>query len=427
MKNKGYGLYVKSKGLPVDEHDLNTHGEYVPYQYIVIQKHIEKILTSHKFLISLAFNFDESKSTLIAGFGLFLNIKDGKGREGVHYVHAVELNEVSHLFSVVLHFVRMLNTSSIMEFYFNELNSITNNEDEFSIVIDRLCDRIEDCEYIGQEKVNVSNKRPEFAEIIHDCSGGSAMAWLTFAKLATNRRSNWDVYDVIESNRLITKISPPTSSKSILASELFYCESFSYLDSPKVEVEANVSQPVPVENENSVFDQPKEDTPEIELKSFEGISESNKDYIKYFRPPLAYPLAIAIIASFVIYILIANLVKSEIAQLKIELVNNNNQYASQHSGLIKNNNEIKTLVPSLKMNEQEKLDSAKRLIDRVLYSIGSQGNRLTISELMLANEQVGNFDEKTAVIIKNLIQNFQIYDSNKSFKLESNEVSEMLN
>ena len=61
-----------------------------------------------------------------------------------------------------------------------------------------------------------------------------------------------------------------------------------------------------------------------------------------------------------------------------------------------------------------------------MTSIKGSGNKLTKDELNAAILHIDTFDIKTINIIKNLIDNFTIYDSDSSSKLDSKEIINLI-
>ncbi|OFX54954.1 MAG: hypothetical protein A2046_05075 [Bacteroidetes bacterium GWA2_30_7] len=438
--SKGYCLYIKND-KKFKEHDLNVYNEHVPCNYISIQKHIEKILFSYKLPVSISFNFDNSTTKLIVGFGLFLNIEDDKGREGIVYIHAVEINDINHLYSVILHFIKVLSPASIKEFYLKKLNDVAIGKSDVSSTLESLCNKLEEYKFVQRNETDIANKELTFSKIIHDCSGGSTMAWWFFADLLNNNSTNWEVFDDIESNgKLSTQLFPSINNESIDASDLFNIGIGNRLIASTTEPISNSMKEEPINKEiydgmetTDISEKATTDNETEVQKKTPEIKKIIPFNLKYYFILL---LSIICLILLIINSLFINSLISDVAQLQDLTKNGKHQIELLYSDIKNNKNEKSNENGSQLSNENEKRlsklynyiknENAQNFINRLLTSIKGSGNKLTKDELNAAILHIDTFDIKTINIIKNLIDNFTIYDSDSSSKLDSKEIINLI-
>lgn len=419
--SKGYCLYIKENNK-FQEHDLNVHNEYVPYNYISIQNHIEKILLSFKLPVSLSFNFDNSTNKLMVGFGLFLNIADDMGREGIVYIHAVEINGINHLYSIVLHFIKVLSPTSIKEFYFKKLYELANEGTNVSSILNNLCNKLEENKFVQKNESIFLKMNHDFSKIIHDCAGGSSIAWLTFAELLNNKKIKWEVFDDIEtSGKLSTQLNPLINNESIYTSELFQIsiENRKIL-SNKGTITNNIKE-VPITNENCK-EADIENTSVLEV--IEETSKKKKKYAINIKTYLIILLSIIFLIFLIVNRLAINSLKYNFVELQVLIKKDKHQIEILDS-MIKNKKADNDKFLQ-KQNNFIKSQNAQLFINNLLLSIKGSGSKLTKDELKAAKQHIDTSDIKTIKIITNLIDNFDIYDSDKSSKLDSKEIIDLI-
>jgi len=458
LYSKGYCLYIKEKNI-FEENEINVVNEKVPQAFILIQKKIERILFSNKLPVSLSFNYDVLREKLLIGFGILLNIPDDKGREGIVYIHCVELSDTNHLFSIVLQIIKSLSISNINNIYQKNLRKIANENIDILSSLKLLCSQVDDYKYISPNYIKNASSNTIYSKIIHDCSGGASIAWLTFSfYLNNNKNNNWEVFDYIEKDGTIsTTLNPINKINVTTASELLIVfqenNIFSNLSNSKINTEEDsknyddnkfytdigkiasksetpelISDNIPIELTNEIETNLK--TGEIYLNPNDKNDKLPKRKIGFIVKVMNinWNILLFIIILFTFFMSLDSFImykfnhelstlKSKIYQdsIKIELLRTNNHTNSKP--------EMQTKTSS---NHTSEIVGGRDFIREILTSIDGKGKQLTKIELQKALNHYVKIDTIMSRRITYLFNSFEKFDSDKNLKLDSLEIMKAL-
>lgn len=179
----------------VAEEPLDVPSSNVPHVYLQVQHRVDAFteLTGRSWCMAMA--YDGPTQTAAVGFGSLFRLADDRGRTGITYLHAVVLTRPTLIPAVVLGVIRFLNPT----------------------VIDQL---LESVGQVAQQQVGADDfvawaaehlragippeappSRPfagagsRINEVVHDCGGASAVAWLTLAGNLSGDGESWEVFD----------------------------------------------------------------------------------------------------------------------------------------------------------------------------------------------------------------------------------------
>lgn len=195
---RGYTAYAGGAKESLHEQDLWVSTPHVSESMVKAKRHVYDALSESKLPVSMAFRHDEGALPVVAYGCIFPKLKDDKGREGLIFLHAIELNDPAELAAAVDVILQRLGPDALRRMN-DRLGRMALAPDQPRELGQRVCARVE--ELIGDRFATWTPpdvRTNDLGMIVHDCIDGASWAWRVFAYALTGASPGWSVYDVIE-------------------------------------------------------------------------------------------------------------------------------------------------------------------------------------------------------------------------------------
>lgn len=98
---KGYTLLVQAESGYYEELRLGVHSDALPGNYLPAQERIDSILETQVSRWHFCASRALPLSRPVLAYGCLLSMEDDKGRKGISFIHAVEIDSMSAAESVL--------------------------------------------------------------------------------------------------------------------------------------------------------------------------------------------------------------------------------------------------------------------------------------------------------------------------------------
>lgn len=205
---RGYTAYAGGLKEGLQEQPLWVVTPAVSSSMIKAKRQVHDALNEQRLPVSMAFCHDEGANPIVAYGCLFPRLKDDKGREGLVFLHAIELNDPSELAPTVDVILQRLAPDALkrMNVYIGSMAIAPEQPRELG---QRVCERVE--KLIRERLATWSTPRVEATDlgvVVHDCLDGGPWAWRVFSYALTGAPPGWSVFDTMEGNVPRTSRTP---------------------------------------------------------------------------------------------------------------------------------------------------------------------------------------------------------------------------
>jgi len=218
---RGY-ILLAGEEFQYAEFPLDIQSRGISNNYLSAQRRIDRImakLNAPRWYFSVV-NLYANELPVVA-YGCFLSSEDDKGRVGISFIHAVEVDGNSRLDEVVACIVRLLSQQNI-----DEISKLLSNLAKGFSTLDEgirfLTNQFNS--FYRRLAMQPLSKAQAINSIQHDCGGASAVAWLAMASSHFNIPLPWEIYEEYSSHSglIITKSSYKGALKQYLLSEYLH-------------------------------------------------------------------------------------------------------------------------------------------------------------------------------------------------------------
>lgn len=246
---RGY-ILLAGEEFQYEEFPLDVQSYGISNNFLSAQRRIDRImakLNTPRWYFSIA-NLYANELPVVA-YGCFLSSEDEKGRIGISFIHAVEVDSNSRLDEVMACIVRLLSQQNI-----DEISKLLSNLAKGLSTLDEVIRFLTNQFNSSYRRLTIQplSKAQAINSIQHDCGGASAVAWLAMASSHFNIPVPWEIYEEYSSysGLIITKSSYTGSLKQYLLSEYLHKAINFY----ELAQNQNVSYPVTRQNTSDSLD-----------------------------------------------------------------------------------------------------------------------------------------------------------------------------
>jgi hypothetical protein len=191
---KGYTLYSGETLLSYQEYNLGIKSDGISKNYLAAQERLDSLMekqVSRWYLAVAKITINENP---IVAYGCFLSAKDDKDRSGIRFIHAIESTSDWNAEDIVLAIIQMLSPKNT-----NKIRELISGVAIGNSIINDLTDYI--ASVCKKQDFNDSDTSPPYLntrpikEIKQDCSGATALAWLTMTISHSNTPPPWEIYE----------------------------------------------------------------------------------------------------------------------------------------------------------------------------------------------------------------------------------------
>lgn len=222
LNTSGHG-YLRFTGDPESgfrQRSFSNETNEVPRSYGSAERRLEEFLEKRKSPWSLTFRHDSGDLPLVA-YGGFLEAPDERGRNGIYYIHGMQINDVGLLVPSVASIVALLSMNEVEQLV-GAVEAVAIGKSEAQEVLKKISTRVESL--IGRAREEAARDAGPSSNCItsieHDCAGASSTAWLTFAYQQSTAISPWEVYDALNSSGDIGSYSTGSPQETVAASSI---------------------------------------------------------------------------------------------------------------------------------------------------------------------------------------------------------------
>jgi hypothetical protein len=220
VAGKGYVL-VSGEELSdgYREFPLDRVSQGISQNYLQAQKRIDTVIAKEnisRWYLSIANLYANEKPTI--AYGCLLLTEDDQGRQGINFIHAVEVPDDLRIDEVLICIIKLLSQENIKEIS-KALSDLAKGFTSIDYVVDFLTSHFIDPQYYSVDLFDDQNT--VIHKIEHDC-GGSAPAWLAMTISHLNIPLPWEIYEHYSSIRRLETVSSLHSSKEYLLSSFLH-------------------------------------------------------------------------------------------------------------------------------------------------------------------------------------------------------------
>ena len=110
----GYGYRLYSGRLPFEftAEPFDVASDRVPRSFLAAQSRLDTVLQTGTLTWSMAFRHDSQETCPLVAYGTLIDSPDDKGRRGISFVHAFEVDSEYLLYEYVTAVAKLLSGSS---------------------------------------------------------------------------------------------------------------------------------------------------------------------------------------------------------------------------------------------------------------------------------------------------------------------------
>lgn len=230
----GFVLFSGDKLKGYKSFDIDVISNGISHNYLLAQKRIDDLLDAGvpgwHFCVANLFNGERPVVVYGRSFPL---INDDKGRPGIRFIHAVEVDAIQQIYSAVIGIIKLLSNQMIPKID-DVMTRLTDGTMTPQEAIGFFTNEFTKHHHQFNKSSKISNS--PIKEIQHDCGGASSVAWLAMTISHMSESSSYEIYETYnhEQGMKSTVSSCADASKKHVLSEYLYqiIDDYELLENP---------------------------------------------------------------------------------------------------------------------------------------------------------------------------------------------------
>jgi len=175
--------------LRLEEHDLDRISPGITSNFLSSQSHLDNMLNlATRWCLCISYQ-NRIERPIVAYGNLFKTLQDETGRSGIHFIHAIEVEDTIQIVHAVKSIIGALSKQSLTTLT-RLISEVAWGQSTPEFLTKHL---------VGQFQIvklrPTSTSETPLKAVEHDCGGASSAAWLAMAVSHINCTPPWEIYD----------------------------------------------------------------------------------------------------------------------------------------------------------------------------------------------------------------------------------------